>query len=194
MATIYVVRHGKAAAGFGEHADPGLDALGRAQAEATAQELAPLGPLPVYSSPLARARETAEPLAALWGTTITIEPRVTEIPTPNQPQALNQPQAPTQQLVQRSAWLRQAMAGSWSDLDDELQAWRGALVDCVLSLTSDCVVFCHFIAINVLIGAARDDDRMILFAPDNGSVTRISNNDHRFTVIELGRTSQTHIN
>ena len=188
MATIYVVRHGKAAAGFGEHADPGLDALGRAQAEATAQELAQLGPLPVYSSPLARARETAVPLAALWDTTITIEPRVAEIPTPNQPQA------PSEQLAQRSAWLRQAMAGSWSDLDDELQAWRGALVDCVLSLTSDCVVFCHFVVINVLVGAARDDDRMILFAPDNGSVTRISNNDHRLTVIELGRTSQTSVN
>ncbi len=182
MATIYVVRHGKAAAGFGEHADPGLDALGRAQAEATAQELAPLGPLPVYSSPLARARETAVPLAALWDTTITIEPRVTEIPTPSE------------RLAQRSAWLHQAMTGNWSDLDDALQAWRGELVHCVQNLSSDCVVFCHFIAINVLVGAARDDDRMILFAPDNGSVTRISNNDHRFTVIELGRTSQTHIN
>ena len=138
--------------------------------------------MPVYSSPLARARETAEPLAALWDAAIIIEPRVAEIPSPNK------------QLAERSAWLRQAMAGSWSDLDDELQAWRGELVHCVENLADDCVVFCHFIAINVLAGAARDDDRMILFAPDNGSVTRISNESDRLTIIELGRTAQTSVN
>ncbi len=182
MATIYVVRHGKAAAGFGEHADPGLAALGRAQAEATAQELSPLGPLPVYASPLARARETAEPLAALWDTAITIEPRVAEIPSP------------MSQLAQRSAWLRQVMNGGWSDLDGELQAWRGELVNCIQRLAGDCVVFCHFIAINVLVGAARDDDRMILFAPDNGSVTRFNNDSDRLAVIELGRSAQTSVN
>ena len=57
MPGIYMVRHGKAAAGFAGHPDPGLDDLGRSQALATAAALAPLGPLPVYSSPLARARE-----------------------------------------------------------------------------------------------------------------------------------------
>ena len=33
MPRLHMVRHGKAAAGFGESADPGLDALGKAQAE-----------------------------------------------------------------------------------------------------------------------------------------------------------------
>ncbi|MBV9044707.1 MAG: histidine phosphatase family protein, partial [Alphaproteobacteria bacterium] len=66
MARIYMVRHGKAAAGFGEDMDPGLDATGKAQAEAVAQKLAPLGPLAILSSPLKRAQETAAPLAALW--------------------------------------------------------------------------------------------------------------------------------
>ena len=40
MPTIVMVRHGRAAAGFGSHRDPGLDDVGRAQAEATAEELA----------------------------------------------------------------------------------------------------------------------------------------------------------
>ena len=35
MPLIYFVRHGKAAAGFSEDADPGLNDLGRAQAAAT---------------------------------------------------------------------------------------------------------------------------------------------------------------
>ena len=39
MAHIHLVRHGKAAAGFGSHKDPGLDDLGRQQAEAVAAML-----------------------------------------------------------------------------------------------------------------------------------------------------------
>ena len=46
---LYLVRHGHAAAGWGDHPDPGLDALGRAEAEAMAERLAPLGPLPLVS-------------------------------------------------------------------------------------------------------------------------------------------------
>lgn len=64
MAKIYLVRHGQAASGWGLEEDPGLDDLGRSQARDAAQKLAPLGPLPILSSPKARARETASPLAA----------------------------------------------------------------------------------------------------------------------------------
>ena len=39
MATVQLVRHGKAAAGFGAHPDPGLDDLGRHQAQAVAAML-----------------------------------------------------------------------------------------------------------------------------------------------------------
>jgi broad specificity phosphatase PhoE len=78
MALIYFVRHGKAAAGFGDHVDPGLDATGIEQAEATARLLAPAGPLSVYSSPLARARETSDPLVARRGVEASKESRVPE--------------------------------------------------------------------------------------------------------------------
>ena len=36
---IYLVRHGEAAAGWGDHPDPGLSALGQKQAKAVAVEL-----------------------------------------------------------------------------------------------------------------------------------------------------------
>lgn len=182
MAKVYMVRHGKAAAGFDGHADPGLDDLGRAQAEATADLLADLGPLPIYSSPLARARETAAPLAKRWDSEVIIEPRVAEIPSP------------TEDLAERSAWLRQAMAGSWSALDDSLNTWRRELIDCVTALPEDSVVFCHFIAINVAVGGAENDDRMVIFSPDNGSVTTLSNDGGSLKVLELGRTAVTHVN
>ena len=82
MPIIYLVRHGKAAAGFGDHADPGLDDTGREQAAAAATALARLGPLPIFSSPLARAQETAAPLAQRWRVVPVIEPRAAEIPPP----------------------------------------------------------------------------------------------------------------
>ena len=177
-----MVRHGKAAAGFAGHADPGLDEVGRSQAEATAAMLADLGPLPIYSSPLARARETAIPLAERWSSEVIIEPRVAEIPSP------------TDDLAERAAWLREAMAGSWSNLDGTLQTWRRELIDCILAMEEDSVVFCHFIAINVAVGGAENDDRMVIFSPDNGSVTTLSNDGGKLSVLELGRTAVTQVN
>jgi broad specificity phosphatase PhoE len=182
MAKIYLVRHGKAAAGFDGHADPGLDDLGRTQAEAAADLLEGLGPLTIYSSPLARARETAIPLARRWSRDVIIEPRVAEIPSP------------TDDLAERAAWLREAMAGSWSALGEELQAWRRALIDCVTAMPEDSVVFCHFIAINVAVGGAENDDRLVIFSPDNGSVTTLANDGGQLKVLELGRTAVTRVN
>ena len=182
MARIYLVRHGKAAAGFGGHPDPGLDPLGRSQAEAAADYLAPKGPLPVLSSPLARAMETATPLAERWSTRIVVEPRVAEIPSP------------TDDLTERARWLRGIMGGRWSDLEAPLRAWRQALIDCLCALEEDSAVFCHFIAINVAVGAARGDDRLVVFSPDNGSITTLSNAAGRLDVLELGRTAITQVN
>ena len=177
-----MVRHGKAAAGFDGHVDPGLDALGAEQAEATAAALAPLGPLPIYSSPLARARETAAPLAERWSVTPVIEPRVAEIPSP------------TDDLRERARWLRGVMGERWSNLPAELHAWRTAMIECVAAHAEDCVVFCHFIAINVIVGAATGADAMITFRPDNGSVTQIGVDDGRLRVIALGAEAATRVN
>lgn len=182
MSRIYMVRHGQAAAGFDRHLDPGLDDLGRSQAAATAEALAPLGPMPLYSSPFVRARETAEPLARRWNSEVVIEPRVAEIPSP------------TNVLAERAVWLRRAMQGRWRDLDEPLQSWRRELVKYLHGVDRDSVVVCHFIAINVAIGEARNDDRLVVFSPDNGSVTVLSNDAGHIRVVELGRSAQTHVN
>ncbi|MGB2019392.1 MAG: histidine phosphatase family protein, partial [Parvibaculales bacterium] len=84
MTRMYMIRHGKAAAGWDGDADPGLNELGRAQAEAVAKKVQALvaTPVPIYSSPLKRCQETAAPLAAAWGVTPQIEAGVGEIPPP----------------------------------------------------------------------------------------------------------------
>ena len=177
-----MVRHGKAAASFDSHLDPGLDDLGRSQASATADVLAPLGPLPIYSSPLARAHETAVPLAERWQVTPVIEPRVAEIPSPSQDPA------------ERGRWLRGLMGDRWANLAPELREWRQAVIDCVSGYDTDSVVFCHFIAINVIVGAATGVDEMISFRPDNGSVTKVRMEEDGLRLVELGREASTRVN
>lgn len=184
MPTVYMVRHGRAAASFANHRDPGLDDVGRRQAEATAAALdAELAaPIPIRTSPLARAQETAAALTARWGSEATIEPRIAEIP------------APIEDLRERTVWLRKVMAGPWTALSKDLLRWRQEMIDCVLGLETDTVAFCHFVAINVIVGAATGDDRLIAFRPDNGSVTRFSTDGGELTLLELGSEGSTRVN
>src|ERR1700733_6278687 len=135
MARLYLVRHGKAAAGWDADTDPGLDDLGREQAGRMAAALAPLGRLKLISSPLRRARETAAPLERRWNTIARIEPRIAEIPSP------------VEDLAARSAWLSNVMQQPWSALGPDLQAWRGTLLDTLAGLREDSVLVTHFIAI-----------------------------------------------
>ncbi|MFM7872340.1 MAG: histidine phosphatase family protein, partial [Actinomycetota bacterium] len=117
MSRIYLVRHGRAAAGWDDDPDPGLDDLGRDQAARTAAHLAELAPMTLVSSPLRRCRETAGFLAELWpGATVEIDERVSEIPSPD-----------GVPLGQRLPWLRTAMAGSWKDLGERYTTFRDAV-------------------------------------------------------------------
>ena len=184
MPTILLVRHGQAAAGFGSHRDPGLDDVGRAQAEAVAEELAARfeAPVPIYSSPLKRAQETAAPLARRWGSEVILEPRVAEIPSP------------TEDLRERARWLRGVMTGKWTDLPEELIRWREEMIDCVLGFETDAVVFCHFIAINVVVGATTGTPELIVFRPDNVSVTEVRTDSSKVKLSDIGKEANTRIN
>lgn len=171
---LRLVRHGRAASSFAEAQDPGLDDTGRAQAEAVAARLAPLGPLPIITSPLRRTRETAEPLERRWSRRARLEPAVAEIPSCSVG------------LDQRGEWLRGIMLGRWPDLDDDLQAWRRAVLAALASIREPTVIVSHFVAINVVVGEALGDDRVIVFQPDNGSVTVVEVLDGRIRLLKRG--------
>ena len=182
MGHVVLVRHGKAAAGWSDDLDPGLDDLGRQQAEAMADRLHLFGPMPLYSSPLRRCYETAEALGDRWGVEPTVTPEVGEV------------ESPTPDLEARGAWLQGFMRSTWSSQPEELHEWRRRVVDFVRSLEGDAVVVSHFIAINAVVGAATGDDRIISFAPDNCSVTEVKVENGTLEVIELGGTGRTHVN
>ncbi len=185
MPKLHLVRHGRAAAGWNVDPDPALDDLGRRQSIDVAERLERLGPLAVYTSPLRRCRETSHPLGARWGVDAVVEPRVAEIPSPE-----------GHTLETRIDWLRAAMAGSWSELiasDGRRYAdYRTELLAALSELEADAVVFSHFIAINVVIGAATNDDRIVIASLDNCSVTTVTSDGRGgFSIDRIGNEADT---
>jgi broad specificity phosphatase PhoE len=186
LATLYLVRHAKPASTYGDSIDPGLDATGRAQAGQVAEDLNGLPDrLPIYTSPLRRCRETAGPLAELWGVQPLVLPEIGEVP------------APPLSLQDRQLWLRKAMASDWASLQGsapagspDYAAWRSTLLAAVRAMSGDAVIFSHFIAINVVVGAARGGEQVVSFRPDHASVTTVEAIEGVIFVKALGRESR----
>lgn len=180
MPKIYLVRHGEASAAWNEAADPGLSALGRRQAKAAADRLAKIGPLDVLSSPLLRARETAEPTARAWRRTVEIADEVAEIPSPSE-----------LPINDRQAWLVSLVQNGWSRAADLQRAWKDALIGFLSEREVDTVVFSHFVAINAAVGAALGRDDVVFFRPANASITIIETTAQGLSLIDLGAEANT---
>ena len=175
-----MVRHGRAAAGWDTDPDPGLDDLGRHQAERMADLLEPQGPLALRSSPLLRCRETAAVLGLRWGLDATIEPLVAEIPSPD-----------GVPMGARVEWLRRAMSGTWTELGERYTSFRDGVADCLRSIGVDTVIASHFVAINAAIGAATHDDSVVIRSLDNCSITIFDVTNGVLTLVEAGHEADT---
>ncbi|MEO8812252.1 MAG: histidine phosphatase family protein [Caulobacteraceae bacterium] len=188
MARVYLIRHGRPASawGFGDP-DPGLDQLGAAQARRAADALMALPtadrPTRVVSSPLRRCRETGGPLAEALGVNVEIDPAVGEIPTPA---ALS--------LAERPAWLRNALAGRWSEIvgDLDYEAWRRGVAEAV-ARRAGTAVFSHFVAINAVLSVLSGEDRVIGFRPDHVSITVLESGPDGLVLVDRGAEAATHV-
>ena len=180
MTTIYFVRHGEAEAGFGSHRDPGLSELGRTQAVATAKHLASVRTQ--FLSLAVRCFELRKPHK-------------------NSPKS-GMHQSPSKIALQKSLHRSKTspiVRRGWRTLWQVngticrliLKVWREALIDCVVSAPTDCVMFSHFVAINLLVGAANDHAAMVSFRPDNASISRFESDGSTLTVLGLGEQAQT---
>ena len=169
---LVLVRHGEAAAGWTDDADPGLSELGQHQARDVADRLVALGPLPILTSPLLRCRETAAPLAEKWGVTPVVTDRVGEI------------QAPDHDVATRGPWLREVMSQRWIDLTPAQQQWRADVLSCLLEQPTDCVIFTHFVAINVALGSATADGRVVCRTVANCSTTTLESDGESLVLVE----------
>jgi len=190
MARLYMIRHGKPAATWGEHADPdpGLDAMGHKQARAAAEALKALPeserPTRVLSSPLRRCQETAQPFADAIGVPVEVEPRVGEIPSPA---SLSQ--------EERGPWLRNAFQSRWKDVsgDIDYDAWRADVGACLEGLDANTAVFSHFVAINAAVGCVTGDPVVLTFRPDHCSISVFEVEDGRLTLVERGPEAATQV-
>lgn len=160
---LFIVRHGEAAASWGESADPGLSGPGHEQATAVRDQLLSRldGAEPaLFTSPLRRARETAMPLAEHFQRPVTVDERFREIPSP----------VP---LAQRQDWLRAFMRSTWAEQDDTLHGWRAAILEGLAALPDRSVIFTHFLVLNAVVGWHRGSDETLVFWPANASVTEL---------------------
>jgi broad specificity phosphatase PhoE len=188
MSRVYLIRHGKPAASWGEaDPDPGLDETGLAQARAVAQVLLqkPEAERPrfVVSSPLNRCRQTAQPLADALGVAVIIDPRVGEIPTPKALAAEARP-----------AWLKAAFGGLWRDMigDLDYEAWRRQVYAAVAEYPG-AAVFSHYVAINAVVSLCRNDDRVLSCQPDHTAVISFDLDAGVLTILDLGQQASTQV-
>ena len=188
MPRLFLIRHAKPTSSWGQgDEDPGLDAAGRAQAQAACEALlaspAQARPTRVVSSPLRRCRETAQPLADALGVKVEIDPAVGEIPTP----AALSPEA-------RPAWLARAFDGRWGEIEGDLDydAWRRAAAEALLA-RGGAAVFSHYVAINAVVSLLTGDERVISFRPDHASITVLETDGQTLTLVGKGREAVTTI-
>lgn len=175
---IFLVRHGEAAAGWGEHPDPGLSELGHRQAQAVSARLVELGATSLISSPMQRCRETAAPFAGQLGTEASIVPAVSEIVTP-------------EDVTDRVVWLRALMEGEWPD---NMLIWCASAHAAIDALPDGCAVFSHFVAINAIVGQVTGQSDVLLFKPGHCSVTILSRNmQGKLEIKALGDEANTRI-
>ena len=186
MSRLYLIRHGKPAAVWGEaDEDPGLDETGKTQAEAARDYLMSLPeadrPRRVVSSPLRRCRETAMPTAEALGVDLEIDTAVGEIPTPAGLDA-----------AERPAWLRAVFQGKWKDVQGDLnyEVWRSDMVQS-LEARGGTAVFSHYVAINAVMSHLDSDERVLVFRPDHASISTLEVGTDGLALVERGREAST---
>jgi probable phosphoglycerate mutase len=158
--TIYLVRHGEANSPWSEAKNAGLSETGRRQVDRVAEEFASLRPLHMISSPMRRARETAQPLGRLWAAPALIDERFREVPL-------------SSHSAERKAWLKEVTHMRWREVDDVITQWRDTAWEAMLAFERSTVVFTHFMLINAMVSRATGDERLVCLEPDYASVTRL---------------------
>jgi len=164
VTTIYLIRHGQAEAGWSTQRDPGLNDAGRQQASEAARAFAEREPLPVVTSPLRRARETAHEFELMWRRPAVVDDRVAEIPS----------QGMT--LAERGEWLKALTK----------RRWRRTAIESLLEIRQDTIVVSHFMVINAVVSWSNDDERVVCCQPIQGSRTTLERVGEALRVVEVG--------
>jgi broad specificity phosphatase PhoE len=137
----------------------------------------------VFSSPLRRCRETAQPFAERLGVAVEIDPRIGEIPSPA---ALSD--------AERGPWLRNAFTQRWSEVEGDIDYddWRRS-VSAAVAEKPGAAVFSHYVAINAAVSSTEGTDAVLSFRPDHASITVFAVEDGTLRLVERGPEAQTQV-
>jgi|TARA_B110000014_G_C19912459_1_gene472170 broad specificity phosphatase PhoE len=192
MINIFLIRHGKASSGWNS-LDPALDDFGKKQSKELAKKLLNYSSesYDLFSSPLLRCKQTSKPFRLLCNKDITIEDRVSEIPSP------------ISDLSKRVIWLKRVLPLNWNELIDDKDSiasgldynlWRSGIIDFLYSLKNDTFIFTHFVVINSIVSFLNKSEKVIFFNPDNTSITHLTLDKEILKIISLGKESITKVN
>jgi len=174
---LVIVRHGRP-----EHieeadgaADPDLAEIGQRQAERVGQHLAELGVDVIVTSPLARARQTAAPLARL----LDLEPLIVDgVAEYDRDESSYVPAEVTRELIREGG-----TDESWADPlgalgEAEKEAWIDGVVDAFGQIVAGnsgrrVAVFCHGMVTSVWFARMLGIDDTLRFVPDYAGITRV---------------------
>lgn len=179
---VFLVRHGQAAAGWDSDPDPGLSPLGLQQAQSVCDAFASGTPFPLFSSPLRRAQQTAAPLSDIWRIPVQIDPAFIEIPAPK---GLS--------MAERMSWLLSVRDLTWQQASEDLWQWRRQMLDRLTAFSEPCIVFTHFMVMNLAAGVALETDRLVHYQPANGSILSLSVGAGVVEIVDLGLQAETRV-
>jgi broad specificity phosphatase PhoE len=178
---IYLVRHGEAANSWAEALDSPLSELGKQQAKAVSRSFGK-SPIAIISSPMLRAKQTAAPLAQIWGVSVKIDDCFIEIPSDSEEK-------------DRKKWLQQIFEQKWNMVNSRIKEWREKAFEAILCKKSDVIIFTHFMLINAVISKIKKTNQLVFFSPDNASITHLKiTNERTIKIAKLGREKKTVVN
>jgi len=188
---LYLIRHGDALPGDSEVASgnsydqQGLSDLGRRQAQALADRLPALGLGAVYSSPIPRARQTADAVAAASGLVTVIDDELREVglgPIGQLPDSQTDAAATVRLIRERLLEIARVavLSGTWSSIpgSEPSAELRRRLTAAILRIVERhpgqrVAVVSHGGAINAYIAAILGIDRDYFFPAANTSVSMV---------------------
>ena len=172
---IVLVRHGRPDEGHAERPhDPPLAVEGRRQALAAAALLAREGIGRIVTSPLLRARQTADPLVERLG----LAPDVVDGWAEADRHVARYRSVETLRAQGEAEW-RRFLADPVRYMGGDPDAFRGGVLGALAALIAGgprdehVAVFTHGLPINVVLSHALGLERIVHFPPGYGSVTRL---------------------
>ncbi len=194
---LYLIRHGDAvppgdgALAYDDYEAQPLSARGEAQAAAIAARCSGLGLAAVYASPIRRAQQTADAIAAVAGLTVGVRPDLREI-------ALGPMNDMSMSLRERLAWLALVALrdGSWEAIPgtEPAAAVRARMMHALREIAaqhagSRVAVVSHAGSINAALGVIAETANDFVFPLANTSVSIVRIGGERTLLVSANDTS-----